>query len=335
MGEVLLQASELTPFEQQLIRLLQVDGRAPFSRMAKELGVPEKQVRRCVEDLRARGVIHITAVTDPSLLGYGVISIVGIVVAPAANVRDVAAQIAALPGAFYVVVVAGRYNVVAEFHGESLDSLVEVINECAQMAGISSIHMLPYLKLHYRFPAFDAAAYKATGAKPGRRLPTGAEIVVTDLDRQIIESLSLDGRVAFRELARNLGISEAQVRRRVGRLTESGMLRVMALTVPSGIGYTTSAFCMVSLNPTYRASLAADEIAALPGVIYVAICAGDFDLMVEVVSVDPEDLLRFLDEEIRPLAFVARVETWLHLELHYRSLLPPRLTPVGESGAQR
>ena len=275
-----------------------------------------------MEELRERGIIHITTVTDPRVMGYHVIAMVGLRLDPSCGVAEVAAELAALPGAFYVVLVSGRYNVVMELYCADMDALAEIMDSRLKaIPGIVGIEVFPYLRLHYRFPAFDAAWRKRESGAERRSAPLGPSHV-DQTDRRIITILHEDGRASLRAIGREIGISESQVRRRVGRLTSSGALRIMALTVPGGVGFHTAAFVAISVDPGESIEATATALAELPAVIYVAICAGEFDIFSEVVCPNQEDLLRVLDRDIRALPGIRRAEPWMHIQLHYRSVQP-------------
>jgi Lrp/AsnC family transcriptional regulator, regulator for asnA, asnC and gidA len=59
----------------------------------------------------------------------------------------------------------------------------------------------------------------------------------------------------------------------------------------------------------------ADELAAIPEVDYVVICAGGFDLLVELVCTDDGHLLDMLNDKIRTVEGVAATETFMYLKL--------------------
>src|SRR6478609_2665984 len=74
-------------------------------------------------------------------------------------------------------------------------------------------------------------------APPVRRIGAMTEGAAPDeLDRAIIRELERDGRQPFREIGRSLGVSEATVRARYRRLTDSGLLRVVAFADPTAHG---------------------------------------------------------------------------------------------------
>ena len=65
----------------EIIRLLQRDGRASYSEIAKKVGLSEAAVRQRVGKLIDGGVMQIVAVTDPSQLGFHRQAMIGIRVA--------------------------------------------------------------------------------------------------------------------------------------------------------------------------------------------------------------------------------------------------------------
>ncbi|HWC86694.1 MAG TPA: Lrp/AsnC family transcriptional regulator [Solirubrobacteraceae bacterium] len=312
-------APRLSEFDRSLIRLLQEDGRRPYARLAVELGVAEKTVRRRVLELRESEVIDITTVADPKVMGYGVIAMVGVRVAPEQRVSEVAQRLAGVTGSFYVAVVTGRYNVLVEISCVDTDDLLSVVDaELANVPGVSGFEIIPYLRLAYQNPAFEAAARKAPGSDSVRRAPVSFD----DTDRQIIALLHGDGRIPYQTMAREIGVSESQVRARVRRMVDSGAVRIMALTIPRGVGFTTVALIGINVTAELQVQPTAGQLAELPSVVYVVICAGRFDLLAEVVCTSHEDLLGLLDAQIRTLPGVARTEPWIYLKLHYRSVQP-------------
>jgi Lrp/AsnC family transcriptional regulator for asnA, asnC and gidA len=133
-----------------------------------------------------------------------------------------------------------------------------------------------------------------------------------ELDGRLIIALQEDGRATFRGLATRLGCSEATIRNRYGRLVDSGVLQVTAVTNPLGMGYGAMAMLGVTVDgPTQRV---ADELAGWHEAIYVVIVAGRFDLLVELVSRDNRDLLELITR-VRSIEGVTSTESFVYLDL--------------------
>jgi len=134
-----------------------------------------------------------------------------------------------------------------------------------------------------------------------------------DINKRIIEHLQRDGRTSYAALAKTIGLSEAAVRQRVQRLLDGGMMQIVAVTDPLMLGFARQAMVGVKVNGDLRK--AAEALAAIPEVDYVVICAGGYDLLVELVCTDDDHLLRLLNDAIRTVPGVTATETFMYLKL--------------------
>ena len=135
-----------------------------------------------------------------------------------------------------------------------------------------------------------------------------------DTSKAIVEQLQADGRRSYAEIGKAVGLSEAAVRQRVQKLTDSGIMQIVAVTDPMQLGFFRQA--MIGIRATGDTRDLADRLSAIPEVDYVVLTAGSFDVMVEVVCESDEDLLALLNSTIRPLPGVASTETFVYLRLH-------------------
>ena len=134
---------------------------------------------------------------------------------------------------------------------------------------------------------------------------------VDEIDRRIIEALQQNGRESFRGIAARVGVSEATVRARYGRLTSEGILQVVGVTNPLGLGFEQA---LVGIKTSGPPSSVADVISQWPEADYVVVTAGQFDVVVEVVASGRVELLE-LTNRIRALGGVVSTETFLYLEM--------------------
>ncbi|VTR78975.1 Regulatory protein AsnC [Cellulomonas hominis] len=156
--------------------------------------------------------------------------------------------------------------------------------------------------------ATDPAAGPANG--PAGPVPP---VVLDDLSKAIIEQLQEDGRRPYATIARAVGLSEAAVRQRVQRLTDAGVMQIVAVTDPVQVGFARQA--MIGIKAAGDLEQLADALADLPEVDYVVITAGGFDVMVEVVCTGDDHLLAVLNDSIRTLPGVRATETFVYLKL--------------------
>jgi Lrp/AsnC family transcriptional regulator for asnA, asnC and gidA len=121
-------------------------------------------------------------------------------------------------------------------------------------------------------------------------------------------------RRSFTSIAAVLGVSEAAVRARVGRLTRHGILQIVGVTDPLKLGFHQMAMVAIRCEGALLQEVAA-AVAEFPEVSYVVITAGTYDLLVVTVCEDAEDLLRFLTEKIRRVPGVRDTETFVYLRM--------------------
>ena len=129
-----------------IIEQLQRDGRQSYASIGKEVGLSEAAVRQRVQKLVDAGIMQIVAVTDPMQLGFARQAMVGINVTGV--LEPVADALAALDEVDYVVVTAGRYDLLAEIVCESDDHLLDLIStQIRSIPGVMATETFMYLGL--------------------------------------------------------------------------------------------------------------------------------------------------------------------------------------------
>ena len=135
-----------------------------------------------------------------------------------------------------------------------------------------------------------------------------------DVSKAIIEQLQTDGRRSYTSIAKSVGLSDAAVRVRVQRLLDTDVMQIVAVTDPLQLGFTRQA--MIGIRTEGDTRLVAERLADMSEVTYVVTTAGSFDLIIEVVCEDDEELLDLVSRRIRTLAGVASTETFVYLKLN-------------------
>ena len=138
--------------------------------------------------------------------------------------------------------------------------------------------------------------------------------MVDDLDNQIIEILSLDGRMSNASIARNLGVSEGTIRRRLNILKDEGIINVKVVLNPNYLASETEAIIgiQVDLSVIREVVLKLNEINE---VRWVNITSGSFDIFVNVSTKSLSDLLVLLQSKIGKIDGVKKIETFTTLDV--------------------
>jgi len=134
-----------------------------------------------------------------------------------------------------------------------------------------------------------------------------------DISRAIVEQLQHDGRRSYAEIGKAVGLSEAAVRQRVQKLTESGVMQIVAVTDPMQLGFFRQA--MIGITVSGDTTEVAAALSSMAAVDYVVLTAGSFDILAEVVCENDDQLITLLNKEIRAIEGVRSTETFVYLKL--------------------
>ena len=138
--------------------------------------------------------------------------------------------------------------------------------------------------------------------------------MVDDLDNQIIEILSLDGRMSNASIARNLGVSEGTIRRRLNILQDEGIINVKVVLNPNYLASETEAIIGIQVD----LSLIREVVLKLNGINeirWVNITSGSFDIFINVSTKSLSDLLVLLQNKIGKIDGVKKIETFTTLDV--------------------
>ncbi|MBT0566800.1 Lrp/AsnC family transcriptional regulator [Williamsia sp. CHRR-6] len=134
-----------------------------------------------------------------------------------------------------------------------------------------------------------------------------------DISRKIIEALQTDGRRSYASVGKSVGLSEAAVRNRVQKLSDSGLLQIVAVTDPLRVGFSRQA--MIGIRCTGDSVVVAEALAQIAQIDYVVLTAGSYDIIIEAVCEDDDALLELLNKQIRSQPGVTATETLVYLKL--------------------
>ncbi|HVW71045.1 MAG TPA: Lrp/AsnC family transcriptional regulator [Steroidobacteraceae bacterium] len=133
-----------------------------------------------------------------------------------------------------------------------------------------------------------------------------------DIDRQILEELSRDGRLSNSDLARRVGLSASACWTRVQALETSQVIQgYTAIVDRASLGLPETIVVEVTLEKHSSDAIESfgKAIERLPEVIDAAVVAGDFDFHLQVAAASTADYEHFLREKLRCIPNVRRVRS--------------------------
>jgi len=144
----------LDTVDRAIIEALQANGRESFRRIAEKIGVAEATVRARYARLVADDILQVTGVTNPLGLGFDAQALVGVKTSGAPE--RVADELAGWTEASYVVIAAGRFDVLVELVCEDRRHLLDLTNRMRALDGVVSTETFPYLALAKQVYAWGA-----------------------------------------------------------------------------------------------------------------------------------------------------------------------------------
>lgn len=134
-----------------------------------------------------------------------------------------------------------------------------------------------------------------------------------EVDQKVIHYLQKNGRESFTKIGEEIGVPASTVRDRTNRLVENGILRIVGIINPISGGKRVMANIGVKLSGGNHRTVA-EEIAEIEEVSYLIICAGSFDLLVEVTCKDNARLLDIISL-LQSMPQVQNTETFVYLSI--------------------
>ena len=137
---------------------------------------------------------------------------------------------------------------------------------------------------------------------------------IDELDLVLIRELESDGRQTNTDLAKKIGTSKATARRKLKKLLDEDIIKVVAVANPPALGYKTVATMGLNVRPGDVDNVA-NKLASYDNVHFVIVSTGRYDIIVWMMFKEPEDLSDFLRTELGNIKGLVSVETMINLKI--------------------
>jgi len=136
-------------------------------------------------------------------------------------------------------------------------------------------------------------------------------------DWKIIDILRKENQTN-NKIAKDLGVSEGMIRRRIQRLKDAGILQVRALINTDMLEQQQLALIGVNVTESRLLETKGREISSLPCVLSVSLVSGRYDLIVEVLVDSNHGLVKFLTESLSDVEGISKTESFLMLKSYHK-----------------
>ena len=137
--------TQVDEVDRAIIEQLQTDGRISYTKLGTATGLSEAASRQRVQRLIDSGVIQIVAVTNPLVLGYRRMAMIGVRAEGPTDV--IAAKLEAFPDIEYLVVTAGSFDIMCEVVVPDDEALLNITNRIRAVPGVRTTETFIYMSL--------------------------------------------------------------------------------------------------------------------------------------------------------------------------------------------
>jgi Lrp/AsnC family transcriptional regulator for asnA, asnC and gidA len=121
-------SDDLDDIDRYIIEAMRRDGRVAFAQIAQQLNVSPGMIRVRYNRLVEFGILKVVAITNPLRMGYKTMAMIGIRT-EGNKMLEVAEKVAELDEVIYLIVVSGRYDILAEIVCRDHEHLLQFLTE--------------------------------------------------------------------------------------------------------------------------------------------------------------------------------------------------------------
>jgi Lrp/AsnC family transcriptional regulator for asnA, asnC and gidA len=149
---------------------------------------------------------------------------------------------------------------------------------------------------------------------------------IDSLDRQILEIITKNARIPFKDVAAECNVSRAAIHQRVQRLIDLGIITGSGYTInPKTLGYQTCTYIGVKLEKGSMYKEVIPFLEKIPEIIECHFCTGPYTILLKLYCRDNEDLMTLLNRKIQEIPGVTATETLISLEQSIKRHIPIEL----------
>ena len=146
---------------------------------------------------------------------------------------------------------------------------------------------------------------------------------IDSLDKHILEIITQNARIPFKDVAAECEVSRAAIHQRVQRLIDLGVIIGSGYHVnPKTLGYQTCTYIGIKLEKGSMYAEVVPELQKIPEIVECHFTTGPYTMMVKLYARDNEHLMQLLNGKIQSIKGVSATETLISLEQSVKREVP-------------
>ncbi len=143
------------------------------------------------------------------------------------------------------------------------------------------------------------------------------------LDRQILDIISQNARIPFKDVAAECGVSRAAIHQRVQRLMDVGVVTGSGYQVnPKLLGFRTCTYVGIKLEKGSMYTRVVNELKEIPEIVECHFTTGAYTMLTKLYATDNEHLMELLNHRLQEIPGVIATETLISLEQSIKREIP-------------
>ena len=146
---------------------------------------------------------------------------------------------------------------------------------------------------------------------------------IDSLDKKILNILSKNARIPFKDVAAECNVSRAAIHQRVQRLTDEGVITGSGFDVnPKSLGYSTCTYVGINLERGSMYKQVVERLVHIPEIVECHFTTGPYTMLVKLYARDNEQLMDLLNNQLQDIPGVVATETLISLVQSVKREIP-------------
>ncbi|NLB27015.1 MAG: AsnC family transcriptional regulator [Bacteroidales bacterium] len=144
-----------------------------------------------------------------------------------------------------------------------------------------------------------------------------------DIDLKILDIITQNARIPFKDVASRVGVSRAAVHQRVNRMIEEKVITGSGYNIdPKKIEYGTCSYIGIFLEKGSLYSEVVEKLDLIPEIVECHYTTGQYAIFIKVYAKNNEHLKTILSGRIQEINGIASTQTFISLEESFKRTIP-------------
>jgi Lrp/AsnC family transcriptional regulator for asnA, asnC and gidA len=146
---------------------------------------------------------------------------------------------------------------------------------------------------------------------------------IDQLDRKILQIITKNARMPFKDVAEECGVSRAAIHQRVQHLIDINVITGSGYTVnPKMLGFQMCAYIGITLERGSMYKEVVAELEKIPEIVESQYTLGSYTILIKLYAKNDEHLMELLNGKIQEIKGVATTETLTSLDQRIKRTIP-------------